>query len=248
MSDTKATIGSVLGMKKAKPTSAFPVVMDESQQLDESIKYAIAATNQLREELSSTKAKLVEVTNAFADYKADASSELMTQKQEYDSKLANTRADNDALRRQITELGAKLEHYERMTFTLETKCEDFEKYFANTLGSIYDAGQHVAVSMVSTINNNTTALSDAARHVADGLTKHIQHQVEDARAFLADIKAKAGQAEYRPVAAAYKPKVASERLTEEAERELNAWIGRRQTIKSEHEKDDEDAIPGPASS
>jgi predicted RNase H-like nuclease (RuvC/YqgF family) len=249
MSDTKATIGSVLGMKKAKPTSAFPVVMDESQQLDESIKYAIAATNQLREELSSTKAKLVEVTNTFADYKADASSELMTQKQEYDSKLANTRADNDALRRQITELGAKLEHYERMTFMLETKCEDFEKYFANSLGSIYDAGQHVAVSMVSTINNNTTALSDAARHAADGLTKHIQHQVDDARAFLADIKAKAGQAEYRPVTAAYKPKVASNKLSEEAERELANWISRRSVAETDEQQgESEDAIPGPASS
>jgi polyhydroxyalkanoate synthesis regulator phasin len=246
MTDTKSTIGTVLGMKKTnKPTSSFPVVMDESQQLDESIKYAIAATNQLREELSATKAKLVEVTNAYANYKTDATNELMTQKHEYDSKLANTRADNDALRRQIAELGAKLEHYERMTFTLETKCEDFEKYFANSLGSIYDAGQHVAVSMVSTINNNTTSLSDAARHVADGLTKHIQHQVEDARAFLADIKAKAGQAEYRPVAAAYKPKAASEKLTEEAEMELANWIGRRPTIKAEHEEED-DAIPSSA--
>jgi hypothetical protein len=245
---TKTTISNVLGLKgKPKAPGPMPQLHTEQEQRKQAIIYALEATDkleeqrdlalnrvhQLSEELAIVK---TETARELMTLKSDTTKELMTQKQEYDSKLANTRADNDALRRQLTELGLKLEHYHGMTFTLVTQCENIEKHFANALTGIYDAGQHVAISMVSAINNHTVGLNDAARHAADGLTKQIQHQVDDARAFLADLKTKASHGEYRPVASSYKSKLEDSKLPEEAEKELAEWISRRRTMETEDEQ------------
>jgi hypothetical protein len=172
--------------------------MDESQQLDESIKYAIAATNQLRDELSATKAKLVETTNAFADYKADITNELMTQKQEYDSKSSMLRATLDAREKQLDDTGRKLEHYVGVAFELATKFDDFEKFYMHELRTIRDSANHVAVGLLGGINNATASLTDAAKHSAEGMVKQVENSANNMAAFIDDIKRKRDAGEYRP--------------------------------------------------
>jgi hypothetical protein len=125
----------------------------------------------------------------------------------------------------LDETGAKLEKYSRRAHQLETKCEDYEKFFANSLATLYDAGQHVALSLTSAINNATANLNDAARHSSEGLTKQIQHVVEDARAFLAGLKENGP----RPSPAAPKPKPPEIKLDPEAEQKLADFISRRPT-------------------
>jgi septal ring factor EnvC (AmiA/AmiB activator) len=217
----KSTLSNVLGINKnkARPTP-MPNLMNEEQLHEESIRYAIAATNQLRDDLSTTRAKLVEVTDEYAHFKSDAANELMTERHEFNSKLAQARADNEALRRQLTETGEKLERFMRRSYELKTQCDNYERFFGNALNTLYDAGQHVALSMTSAVNNATASLNDAARHVAEGLTKQIKHQVDDARAFLAEIKEQAVDGEYNPAKEAYKPSPMTSRTPEEVEEAL----------------------------
>jgi hypothetical protein len=198
MTDTPAkTLSNVLGLK-GKPKPGFPLVMNPDQQLDESISYAIAATNQLRDELSATKAKLVEVTNAFADYKADITNELMTQKQEHDSKSSMLRASLDAREKQLDDTGRKLEHYVGVAFELATKFDDFERFYMHELRTIRDAANHVAVGLLGGINNATASLTDAAKHSADGIVKQVENSASNMVAFIDDIKRKRDAGEYRP--------------------------------------------------
>jgi hypothetical protein len=230
------TLGNVLGLK-GKPKPTFPVVMDESQQLDESIKYAIAATNQLRDELSATKAKLVETTNAFADYKADVTSELMATKQEHDSKSSMLRASLDAREKQLDDTGRKLEHYVGVAFELATKFDDFEKFYMHELRTIRDQANHVAVGLISGINNATSALNDVAKHSSDGIVKQVENSANNMAAFIDDIKRKRDAGEYRP-----KPNPMKEDklkpLAPEAEEALADLV---KTFKAKPINDDEEA-------
>jgi ABC-type transporter Mla subunit MlaD len=193
----KTTLSNVLGLK-SKPKPTFPVVMDESQQLDESIKYAIAATNQLRDELSATKAKLVETTNAFADYKADVTSEMTAQQQEHNSKSSMLRATLDAREKQLDDTGRKLEHYVGVAFELATKFDDFERFYLHELRTIRDAANHVALGLVTGINNSTSALIEAAKHSAEGIVKQVENSANNMAAFVDDIKKRREAGEYRP--------------------------------------------------
>ena len=193
----KTTLSNVLGLK-SKPKPGFPLVMNPDQQLDESISYAIAATNQLRDELSATKAKLVEVTNAFADYKSDVTNELMVQKQEHDSKSSMLRASLDAREKQLDDTGRKLEHYVGVAFELATKFDDFERFYMHELRTIRDSANHVAVGMLSGINNATASLTDAAKHSADGIVKQVENSANNMIAFIDDIRRKREAGDYRP--------------------------------------------------
>jgi hypothetical protein len=193
----KATLSNVLGLK-GKPKATFPLVMNPDQQLDESISYAIAATNQLRDELSATKAKLVEVTNAFADYRADITNELMASKQEHDSKSAMLRATLDAREKQLDETGKKLQHYVGVAFELATKFDDFERFYLHELRTIRDQANHLAVGLISGINNATNALNDVAKHSADGINKQVENSANNMAGFIDDIKKRREAGEYRP--------------------------------------------------
>jgi chromosome segregation ATPase len=196
--NTQRTLGNVLGLKGKSKPMPMPGVMTEAELHDESIVYALAGTRQLRDKVAETTAELSRISQEYATFKSDAAAELITQKQEYEAKLANLRADNAARVRQIEELGAKLEHFQRWCFQLETKCEDFVKFFKNVVATIHDTCQHSAVSMMANVNNTTAALQDAAKHINETMTKQIKTSAEDMYSFLDDIERKRDHAEYRP--------------------------------------------------
>ena len=234
----KTTLSNVLGLK-SKPKPGFPLVMNPDQQLDESISYAIAATNQLRDELSTTKAKLVEVTNAFADYKADVTNELMAQKQEHDSKSSMLRASLDAREKQLDDTGRKLEHYVGVAFELATKFDDFERFYMHELRTIRDAANHVAVGLLGGINNATASLTDAAKHSADGIVKQVENSANNMVAFIDDIKRKRDAGEYRPKPNPMKDDKLKP-LAPEAEEALAKLVQQIKTRPHEDENDDKE--------
>jgi predicted nucleic acid-binding Zn-ribbon protein len=209
--------------------------MNPDQQLDESISYAIAATNQLRDELSATKAKLVEVTNAFADYKADVTSEMTAQQQEHNSKSSMLRASLDAREKQLDDTGRKLEHYVGVAFELATKFDDFEKFYMHELRTIRDQANHLAIALISGINNTTSALNDAAKHSSEGMVRQVENSANNMAAFIDDIKRKRDAGEYRP-----RPDRMQEKLQPLAPEAEEALADLVKTFKAKPINDDEE--------
>jgi chromosome segregation ATPase len=223
---TKTVLSNVLGLKN-KPKATVMPPLTEAQVLEEAMRYSVSGLHHLREELEETKAKLVATTSEYQKLKTDAEAEAAVNKYEWESKLAMARAENMALRNQLTETGAKLEHYSRKSHQFEARCDDYEKFFSNSIATIYDAGQHQAVALASTINTATSGLHEAVKHSTEGLLKQLQHVVDDAQRFLADLKkesASSGHAAYQPTPRAKPTEI---KLDPQSEQALEALINRR---------------------
>jgi hypothetical protein len=248
------TLGTVLGIKgKPKPPGPMPQLMSEQEQHNAAIVYALSATEKLREERDLALNRVQQLSGELAavkadtarelmDVKSETANELMAQKAEYEGNIANARADNSALRRQLGETGEKLEKYERWCFQIQTKCEDLQKYFNDQLNVIEDAKNHVALGVASATNHASTVVStamsqlhEAGQHATEGLGKQVAHILTDSRSFLAELQAKAVDTPYRPEPKPEprRPLRSVEELSEQAEAELNAWIGKRKTIGDE---------------
>jgi hypothetical protein len=253
MSDTNRTIGAVLGLNKSKPPKApgpMPQLMTEEQQHKEAIIYALSATDKLREERDLALNRVQQLASELAAVRTDSARELMAQKTEYDGSIAIARADNTALRRQLSETGEKLEKYQTWCYQLLTKDEDFQRYFSDQFGVLEDAKAHVSLGIATAVNNAATAIStamtalaDTAQHATEGLGKQITHALTDSRAFLADLKQKAVDTPYRaePKPPVKRPLESVEELSAKAEAELSSWIAMRQTAKTDDDEPREDS-------
>lgn len=255
MTDTSGrTLGNVLGIKgKPKPPGPMPQLMSEQEQHNAAIVYALSATEKLREERDLALNRVQQLSGELAAVKADTArelmavksetaNELMAQKAEYEGNIANARAENSALRRQLDGTGEKLEKFERWCFQIQTKCEDLQKYFSDQLSVIDDAKNHVALGIATATNHASTVVSTAmaqlhevGQHATDGLGKQVAHIITDSRAFLEDLRQKAVDTPYRPEPKPEprKPLASVEELSAQAEAELNAWIGKRKTVSEE---------------
>jgi hypothetical protein len=247
------TLSNVLGIKnKPRPPGPMPQLMTEQEQHNAAIVYALSATEKLREERDLALNQVQQLSGELAAVKAETARELIAQKAEYDGNIANARARNNALERQLNETGEKKEKYERWCFQIETKCEDLQKYFNDQLNVIEDAKNHVALGVAAATNHASTVVStamsqlhDAGQHATEGLGKQVAHILADSRAFLADLQQKAVDTPYRPEPKpeSRRPLRTVEELSEQAEAELNAWIGKRKTIAVE--PDDQGTMPVP---
>lgn len=183
---------------RPKVQPIMPANLTEEQMHDEAVKYAITASNQLRAEREHFRQQAEQTNAEYAEYKQDAVEELRVQKHEYESKLNMLRATLDARERQLEDTGRKLEHYHSVAHELATKFDDFEKFYMHELRVIRDTANHMAVGLVTGINNATAALTDAAKHSADGLVKQVENSATNMAAFIDDIRAKREAGEYRP--------------------------------------------------
>jgi predicted RNase H-like nuclease (RuvC/YqgF family) len=173
-----------------------PAITDEELH-DEAVVHALTGTRQLRKDLAETKHNFERVTAEYAAFKQDATEELRVQKHEYESKLVQLRAKIEAVDSQLKEAGRKLEHFERLSFELGTKCDDIEKFYLHELRNIRDAANHVMLSLISNINNVTVGLNDAAKHSGDGLVKQVENSANNMGTFIDDLRAKRDAGEYR---------------------------------------------------
>lgn len=241
---TDRSIGTIIGLKsKSKAPGPMSELSTAQERRTEAIIHAIEATDKLERERDLAANRVHQLEKEYAALKTDTAQELMTQKIEYEGHIANARADNAALRRQLNETGEKLEKYERWCFQIQTKCEDLQKYFGDQLRVIEDAKDHVALGVAAAINNAATSIStamtavaDTAQHATDGLGKQVTHIISDSRAFLADLQQKAVDTPYRPEPKPEPPRrplASVEELSAQAEAELTAWMGKRKTMSEE---------------
>ena len=222
---TKTVLSNVLGLK-SKPKATVMPPLTEAQILEEAMRYSVSGLHHLRDELEQTTAKLTATMTEFDAFKKNAEAEFAIQKHETESKLTMARADNVALRSQLNETGAKLEFYSSMAHSFETRCDDYEKFFSNSLTTLYDAGQHQALALTSTINTATTGLHEAVKHSTDGMLKQLQHIVDDARAFLADLKKESSKSDHAAYVPKPRAKAAEIKLDPQSEQALEELIKR----------------------
>jgi len=160
VSNTKSTLARLLrgGEKPMSPT------LTEEDELDEVIARSISGTHHMRVEIREWKQR---------SHQLD--SELHTIRHEYEAKLSAARSENEMLKRQLSDTGAKMEIYQRRSLELETKCNDLELFYRGELEKIQDATNMSHQVMA-------TAVTGSARSM---------------NAFLDDLDKKRKAAEYR---------------------------------------------------
>jgi hypothetical protein len=225
------SISKVLGLRNSNTKTATATLnaLTDDDLHDEAVVHALTGTRQLRKDLGEWKHKAENLAAELAATKHDTATELLTSKHEYDAKLTMLRAENAAVRKQLGETGARLEHFERLAFELNTKCEDIEQFYLNELRTLDDAGSHMALSVVSGINNASVALNEAARHSADGLLKQFKNSAQNMKSFLEDLKRRRDVGEYRPRPRPI-PREADKRLPEEVEAELSSLVAKLKPV------------------
>jgi len=196
--ETKGNVAlRALGLRSKVTTTPIAPITDEELH-DEAVVHALTGTRQLRKDLSEWKHKAEHTAAEFSAFKQDAAQEIMTLKHEYESKAAMLRAKIEAQDGMLKETGRKLEHYERLSYELGTKCEDIEKFYLNELRSIRDAATHTMMSQLSGVNNATIALNEATKHSGEGLLKQVDNSATNMIVFLDDLKKRRSTGEYRP--------------------------------------------------
>lgn len=195
--ESKGNVMRALGLRNKVAPMAVPTITDEELH-DEAVVHALTGTRQLRKDLSEAKHNEQRVTAEYAAFKADAVEEIRVQKHEYESKLNMLRAKIEAQDSLLKDTGRKMEHFERLSFELGTKCDDIEKFYLHELRNIRDAANHAMLSLISSINNVSIGLNDAAKHSGEGLVKQVENSANNMSSFIDDLRAKKDAGEYRP--------------------------------------------------
>jgi hypothetical protein len=183
--------------------------MSESELHDEAMRYAMAASHQLRKEKDEWQEKAETVTAEYIAFKQDAAQEILTAQHEYDTKSSMMRTKIELLDKQlqdmthryeiqISDLQRKLDHFERATAELSTKCDDMEKFYIHELRTIRDTTNHMIVGQISSINNATNALNEASKHLGEGLVKQVENSANNMSTFIDDIRKRRAAGEYLP--------------------------------------------------
>lgn len=142
MTDTKSTIAKVFSGGKNPP-----VRLTEQDLHDEAVIRAITGTKQLREEIAHWRERAEK-----------AETDNFTMKHEFDAKVTMARHDNDGLRRQNTEIVAKMEHYQISLLKLKTKINDLEMFFRLEMKRMEEAVKQSAHGMISFAQGSANAI------------------------------------------------------------------------------------------
>jgi hypothetical protein len=212
MADTPKTpaVSNITGLRgKPRPVPLMQEAMSESELHDEAMRYAMTASQQLRKEKDEWREKAESVTAEYVAFRQDAAQEILTAQHEYDTKSSMMRTKielldkqlQDMTRRyeiQITDLQRKLDHFERATAELSTKCDDMEKFYVHELRTIRDTTNHMVIGQIGGINNATSALNDTAKHLGEGLVKQVENSANNMSSFIDDIRKRRAAGEYLP--------------------------------------------------
>jgi hypothetical protein len=186
MSDdnSRSAIASRLGFGNKRGPQLPPITDDEV--LEAAISKALTDTHKLKQESSQWREKAMSLQaelssekqslhHEIATQKQELTEEISTQKHEFEGKLSIARSENDSLRRQISEVGAKMEYYQRWALELVTKVNDLEIFYNGELQKLHEAADLCQRGMLSAV----------------GATSRTMKQ------FLDDLHAKANAGEYR---------------------------------------------------
>jgi hypothetical protein len=197
--NSKSRLNSMLSNLKGKqPSQPLPEVISAEEMDEQSFIQGWHALKVSRKELIETQAELKALHHEYDQFRRDAANQMAAQEKEKAADISHLKANNDFLRQKLEETGREVEHFSRWSYQMEEKCANFERMFAAGLTTIYDAGQHVSVSIMAAINNANATLNDAAQQATNGLTQQIKHVVDDMRGELGRMQDKRGHREYIP--------------------------------------------------
>jgi hypothetical protein len=195
-SNSQRTLSKVLGIKAKGPQLPHP---SEDEVLDAVIARALTDTHQIKQQNKELSRQIGDLTHELQSTKMDLEAEIRTQKTEYDGKLNMARSENEFLRKQLDETGAKMEYYQRWSLELVTKANDLEIFYIGEMQKLHEASDLCQRGMMSAVNATARSM----------------------KAFLDDLHNKAKAGEYRPNGA---PKKDPIKLSDDDEERLRAMM------------------------
>jgi chromosome segregation ATPase len=142
MTDIKSPISRVFG--GVKP----PNKLSEDDIHDEAVARALIGTKQLRDEIHHWRQRAEK-----------AETDIFTMKHEFEAKISMARHDNDSLRKQNTDISAKMEHYQISLLKLKTKINDLEMFFKLELKRMVDSVNHSANGAINFCNGSANSIT-----------------------------------------------------------------------------------------
>jgi predicted RNase H-like nuclease (RuvC/YqgF family) len=168
----EARIAKVLGLKGAKAPPLIPPSTEEEIE-DDTLQKAATIAERLRQEAKHYRERSQELAQQLHMHKHEFQTELHTRSHESEAKITALKQENDLLRRQLSDTGAKMEYYQREYLALRTTINALENFHNTELSKLGDTAALCQQAMMS-------ALAGAARST---------------RVFLDDLHAKAKHGE-----------------------------------------------------
>ena len=166
---------AIMGTKK-QASSVLPAKLSEQEIQDEIVRQGLGITAQLRQEIAH-----------WRDRAEDAEAELRVKEHEFNGKIQAARLDNDSLRKQLSDVGAKYEHYIKTALELKTTTNNLELFYTTELQRIAE---------------HTTRVADDAHN---SITSFVKGSVNALRQYIDDLHHKTEHTEYRPLDYVAKP-------------------------------------------